>query len=67
MKCVHMQKRLLGKILVTHQTGPEGKEVKRLYIEEGSDIQKEYYLSLSIRPCDFSCYSDGFRRRRYGY
>ena len=31
---------LLGKQLVTHQTGPEGKEVKRLYIEEGCDIQK---------------------------
>ncbi|QDQ01715.1 ADP-forming succinate--CoA ligase subunit beta [Lysinibacillus fusiformis] len=41
-------KGLLGKILVTHQTGPEGKEVKRLYIEEGSDIQKEYYLSLVL-------------------
>ncbi len=41
-------KELLGKILVTHQTGPEGKEVKRLYIEEGSDIQKEYYLSYVL-------------------
>lgn len=41
-------KELLGKILVTHQTGPEGKEVKRLYIEEGSDIQKEYYISLVL-------------------
>ncbi|MGE7997259.1 ADP-forming succinate--CoA ligase subunit beta [Lysinibacillus sp. NPDC093190] len=41
-------KELLGKILVTHQTGPEGKEIKRLYIEEGSDIQKEYYLSLVL-------------------
>ncbi len=41
-------KELLGKILVTHQTGPEGKEVKRLYIEEGSYIQKEYYLSLVL-------------------
>lgn len=41
-------KELLGKILVTHQTGPEGKEVKRLYIEEGSDIQKEYYLSFVL-------------------
>lgn len=41
-------KELLGKILVTHQTGPEGKEVKRLYIEQGSDIQKEYYLSLVV-------------------
>ncbi|MET3575275.1 ADP-forming succinate--CoA ligase subunit beta [Bhargavaea ullalensis] len=41
-------KELLGKILVTHQTGPEGKEVKRLYIEEGSDILKEYYISLVV-------------------
>lgn len=41
-------KELLGKVLVTHQTGPEGKEIKRLYIEEGSDIQKEYYLSLVL-------------------
>lgn len=41
-------KELIGKILVTHQTGPEGKEVKRLYIEEGSDIQKEYYLGLVL-------------------
>ena len=41
-------KELLGKILVTHQTGPEGKEIKRLYIEEGSDIKKEYYLSLVL-------------------
>ncbi|MBD8025787.1 ADP-forming succinate--CoA ligase subunit beta [Ureibacillus sp. Re31] len=41
-------KELLGKILVTHQTGPEGKEIKRLYIEEGSDIKKEYYLSFVL-------------------
>ncbi|MGE7917844.1 ADP-forming succinate--CoA ligase subunit beta [Viridibacillus sp. NPDC093762] len=41
-------KELLGKILVTHQTGPEGKEVKRLYIEEGSDIKKEYYLGFVV-------------------
>lgn len=39
---------LLGKQLVTHQTGPEGKEVKRLYIEEGFDIQKEYYVGFVI-------------------
>ncbi|MBM2658869.1 ADP-forming succinate--CoA ligase subunit beta [Staphylococcus pseudoxylosus] len=39
---------LLGKTLVTHQTGPEGKEVKRLYIEEGCDIQKEYYVGFVI-------------------
>jgi succinyl-CoA synthetase beta subunit len=41
-------KELLGKILVTHQTGPEGKKVKRLYIEAGSDIKKEYYLSFLV-------------------
>ena len=41
-------KLMLGKILVTHQTGPEGKEVKRLYIEEASDISKELYLSCLI-------------------
>lgn len=39
---------LLGKTLVTHQTGPEGKEVKRLLIEEGCDIKKEYYLGLVL-------------------
>lgn len=39
---------LLGKVLVTHQTGPEGKEVKRLYIEEGANIQKEYYVGFVI-------------------
>ncbi|MFT6077342.1 MAG: succinyl-CoA synthetase beta subunit [Myxococcota bacterium] len=36
---------ILGKTLITHQTGPEGKEVKRLYVESGSNIKKEYYLS----------------------
>jgi len=41
-------KKMMGKILVTHQTGPEGKEVKRLYIEEASNISKEYYLSCLI-------------------
>lgn len=41
-------KELLGKVLVTHQTGPEGKEVKRLLIEEGCDIQKEYYIGFVI-------------------
>ena len=39
---------MFGKILVTHQTGPEGKEVKRLYIEEASDIKKEFYLSCLV-------------------
>jgi succinyl-CoA synthetase beta subunit len=39
---------ILGKILVTHQTGPEGKEVKRLLIEQGCDIKKEYYVGLVV-------------------
>lgn len=39
---------LLGKTLVTHQTGPEGKEVKRLLIEEGCDIKKEYYVGFVL-------------------
>ena len=41
-------KELLGKVLVTHQTGPEGKEVKRLLIEEGCDIKKEYYVGIVV-------------------
>ena len=39
---------MMGKVLITHQTGPEGKEVKRLYIEEASDISKEFYLSCLV-------------------
>ena len=41
-------KELLGKKLITHQTGPEGREVKRLYVEVSSDIEKEYYLSCLV-------------------
>ena len=41
-------KKMMGKILVTHQTGPEGKKVKRLYIEEASEISKELYLSCLV-------------------
>jgi succinyl-CoA synthetase beta subunit len=40
--------RILGSTLVTHQTGPKGKQVHRLYIEEGSAIEKEYYLSMLV-------------------
>ena len=39
---------MMGKVLVTHQTGPEGRKVKRLYVEESSDIDKEFYLSCLI-------------------
>jgi succinyl-CoA synthetase beta subunit len=49
-KSVDDVKRLAGEILgmqlKTHQTGPEGQKVRRLYIEDGADIQQEYYLSL---------------------
>ncbi|WP_264682803.1 MULTISPECIES: ADP-forming succinate--CoA ligase subunit beta [unclassified Wolbachia] len=43
-------KDMLGITLVTHQTGPSGQQVRRVYIEEGSSIKKEYYLSLVVDP-----------------
>ncbi|HIE34634.1 MAG TPA: ADP-forming succinate--CoA ligase subunit beta [Campylobacterales bacterium] len=39
---------LIGMTLVTHQTGPEGKRVEKVYVEEGADIQKEYYLGMVL-------------------
>jgi len=39
---------MLGRTLVTNQTGPNGKQVNRIYIEDGADIEKEYYLSLLV-------------------
>lgn len=41
-------KELFGKVLVTHQTGPQGREVKRLYLEDASEIDKEFYLSCLV-------------------
>src|SRR5258708_22783360 len=41
-------KQMLGATLVTIQTGPQGKQVNRLYVEEGSDIDKEFYLSILV-------------------
>ena len=41
-------KNLIGKILVTHQTGPDGRKVNRLYVEESSEINKEFYLSCLV-------------------
>ena len=40
--------KMFGKVLVTHQTGPEGKKVKRIYIQEAYDIEQEFYLSCLI-------------------
>src|SRR3546814_17126173 len=39
---------MLGMTLVTHQTGPQGRAVKRLYVEDGCDIARELYLSLVV-------------------
>src|SRR6059058_1645579 len=41
-------KEMLGATLVTEQTGPAGKQVNRIYLEDGSDIEKEFYLSLLV-------------------
>src|SRR5258708_12659291 len=41
-------KRVLGSVLVTHQTGPHGKQINRLYIEDGSLIDREFYLSALV-------------------
>src|ERR1700693_1086979 len=43
-----LAKGLIGKVLVTHQTGPEGREVKKVLVEEGSNIAKELYLSIVV-------------------
>jgi len=43
-----LAKEILGMNLVTHQTGPEGKLVQKVYIEEGADIQDEYYLGVVL-------------------
>jgi len=47
-EAIQLGKDMFGVTLVTHQTGPEGKVVNRVYIEEGSDIEHEYYLSLVL-------------------
>ena len=56
-------KRMLGKTLVTHQTGPAGKQVNRIYIEDGSDIARELYLALLVdrqtSRISFVCSTEG--------
>lgn len=47
-ECREVAEKMLGMTLVTHQTGPEGKCVRKVYIEQGSAISKEYYLSLLL-------------------
>ena len=54
---------ILGKTLITHQTGPEGKKVLKVYLEQGIKIKKEYYLSLlldrSVRKTIFMVSEEG--------
>ena len=54
---------MLGRTLVTHQTGPEGKQVGRIYIEDGSDIERELYLALLVdrvtSRVSFVCSTEG--------
>jgi succinyl-CoA synthetase beta subunit len=47
-ECKNTTAKMIGMTLVTHQTGPEGKKVRKVYIEEGSEIVKEYYLALLV-------------------
>ncbi|ABA80150.1 ADP-forming succinate--CoA ligase subunit beta [Rhodobacter sphaeroides] len=47
-EAAELAKQMLGRTLVTHQTGPAGKQVNRIYIEEGSDIARELYLALLV-------------------
>ncbi|MDF1856901.1 ADP-forming succinate--CoA ligase subunit beta [Pseudooceanicola sp.] len=56
-------KKMLGRTLVTHQTGPAGKQVNRVYIEDGSDIARELYLALLVdrqtSSISFVCSTEG--------
>ncbi|MGR3323118.1 MAG: ADP-forming succinate--CoA ligase subunit beta [Pseudooceanicola sp.] len=56
-------KKMLGRTLVTHQTGPAGKQVNRIYIEDGSDIERELYLALLVdrqtSKISFVCSTEG--------
>ena len=47
-EAAELTKQMLGRTLVTHQTGPAGKQVNRIYIEDGSDISRELYLALLV-------------------
>ena len=65
--CARKPTRLLGSTLVTHQTGPQGKQVNRLYIEEGSMIDREFYLSALVDRDDLARRLRGLDRRRHGH
>ncbi len=58
-----LAKQMLGRTLVTHQTGPVGKQVNRIYLEDGSDIERELYLALLVdrktSRVSFVCSTEG--------
>ena len=58
---------ILGMQLVTHQTGPQGQKVRRLLIEEGADIRKEYYLAVLTDRATQTVAGDGFERGGNGH
>jgi succinyl-CoA synthetase beta subunit len=62
-EAAEMAAQMLGRTLVTHQTGPAGKQVNRIYIEDGSDIARELYLALLIdrktSRISFVCSTEG--------
>ena len=60
-------KRMLGMTLVTHQTGPQGRVVKRLYIEDGSAIARELYLSALVDRATIAHRLHRLHRRRHGH
>ena len=60
-------KEMLGNTLVTAQTGDAGKQVNRLYIEDGADIDRELYLLDARRPRGRPGRLRGFHRRRHGH
>ena len=67
MKSKTNAKEMLGNTLVTMQTGDAGKQVNRLYIEDGSDIEKEFYLSMLVDRETVARGLCRFDRRRHGH
>jgi succinyl-CoA synthetase beta subunit len=68
-EAVEAAKGMLGKPLITHQTGPEGKVVNTVWVEKGSDIDREFYLAVTLdravqKACDRARRQDELRRQR---
>ena len=62
----HLAKQMLGMTLVTHQTGPEGRVVKRVLVEQGLQMTRELYLGIVHRSLDQQASADGEPGRRHG-